>query len=456
MDRYLQFSRYPLFRSVIRALRLPIAIPPLLERGQEPWAEQFLRGETAVIGAAAGGALTPFLPPMLEGMGAHVILAAPAADPDPRPDGWRALAFDASGIREPTALGALHAFFHLRLRRLRPGGRVVVLGRPVDNAADPVEAAAAQALDGFCRSLARELGYQGAAVQLVRVEPGAEARLEGVLRFLLSRHSAYVDGQVITVTNRTRADVLPFRLRPLTGKTALVTGAARGIGAAIARTLAREGARVLCLDRPGAELPLAELSRAIAGAGVTLDISAADAPQRIAARLHQDYGGVDIVIHNAGVTRDRTLARMSLADWRAVLAVNLDAVLRLDRALLQGVLRDQSRLVCISSINGIAGHRGQTNYAASKAGLIGYVAALSRQLAPRGMAVNAVAPGFIETPMTAAMPWLGRQFARRLNSFAQGGLPQDVAEAAAWLASPAAVGLSGAVLRVCGQSLVGA
>ena len=163
------------------------------------------------------------------------------------------------------------------------------------------------------------------------------------------------------------------------------------------------------------------------------------------------------MIHNAGVTRDRTLARMSEAEWDLVLAINLTAQERINEALLDGgVLREGGRIVTVSSIGGIAGNRGQTNYGASKAGVIGIVETLAPVLAEHGQTINAVAPGFIETKMTAAMPLGTREAGRRMNSVAQGGLPVDVAETIAWLASPASGGVNGNVVRVCGQSLIGA
>ncbi|HWM10153.1 MAG TPA: SDR family oxidoreductase, partial [Solirubrobacteraceae bacterium] len=159
--------------------------------------------------------------------------------------------------------------------------------------------------------------------------------------------------------------------------------------------------------------------------------------------------GADIVVHNAGITRDRTLARMSEDEWDSVLAVNLESIERINAELA-----DVRRIVCVSSVSGIAGNRGQANYATSKAGVIGIV----EELAPKldRATINAVAPGFIETRMTAAMPLATREAGRRMNSLAQGGLPVDVAETIAWLASPGSAGVNGNVVRVCGQSLIGA
>jgi len=354
-------------------------------------------------------------------------------------------------------LAALHGFFHPLLPSLEVSGRVVVLGRPAERAASPLQAAARAALEGFMRSLAKEVGRRGATAQLVVVHAGAEARVEPVLRFLLSPRAAFVSGQPIAVDTRVAAaDETPL-VRPLEGKVALVTGAARGIGEATARCLAREGARVVCLDRPGDDARAAEVAHAIGGELLALDLTDGAAPAAVAAHLSTRHGGVDIVVHNAGVTRDRTLARMAAEQWSAVIDINLSAMARLDGAFdARGLLRDGGRVVALSSVSGIAGNLGQTNYAASKAGAIGYVRARAQALAMRGVTVNAVAPGFIETRLTAAMPALVREAGRRLSALGQGGLPSDVAEVITFLSTPGAAGINGAVLRVCGGALVGA
>jgi 3-oxoacyl-[acyl-carrier protein] reductase len=186
------------------------------------------------------------------------------------------------------------------------------------------------------------------------------------------------------------------------------------------------------------------------------DIAAADTPATIAAALLA-LGGIDIVVHNAGITRDKTIAKMTEAAWDSVIDVNLSAQERIDDALLeQNVLHAGGRIVGISSISGIAGNLGQTNYATSKAGVIGRVQSMAKLLRARGITINAVAPGFIETQMTARIPIGLREAGRRMNSMSQGGQPVDVAEAIAWLASPASGGITGNVVRVCGQSLIGA
>jgi 3-oxoacyl-[acyl-carrier protein] reductase len=199
------------------------------------------------------------------------------------------------------------------------------------------------------------------------------------------------------------------------------------------------------------------VAQRVGGSWLQADITEEGAPSAIAAHLLEHHGGVDAVIHNAGITRDKTMGRMDEALWQQVMAVNLVAPQRIDAELFsRKVVREHGRVVCVSSISGIAGNAGQTNYGTSKAGVIGMVQAWAKQLGQRGVTINAVAPGFIETQMTAAMPLATREAGRRMNSLRQGGLPVDVAETVVWLASPASGGLNGNVVRVCGQSLIGA
>ena len=285
--------------------------------------------------------------------------------------------------------------------------------------------------------------------------PGAA----GALAFLLSGRAAYVSGQFVPVSTADGA-VPADAARPLAGKVAVVTGAARGIGAAIVRTLARDGAVVVGVDVPAAGEALAEVVNEVGGTALALDITAPDAGARILEHCRTRHGRMDAVVHNAGITRDRMLANMDAARWDSVLAVNTTAQLAMNEAFLAEDARDVAghglRIVGLASISGIAGNRGQTNYAASKAGVIGLTAASAPVLAARGGTINAVAPGFIETEMTAKIPLATREVGRRLNALQQGGLPQDVAETVAWLASDAAGGTNGATLRVCGQSKLGA
>jgi 3-oxoacyl-[acyl-carrier protein] reductase len=448
-DRYASFANTGAGRTVIRRLGLPD--PPRLRRHQvgEPFADG-----PVLLGGAQGRVAGP-VGKLLSGAG------VPVRDPGtPADDGDRhaALIFDATSITTSDGLRALYDFFHPYARAVRPSGRVIVFGTPPEHARDPREAAAQRALEGLTRSLGKELG-RGITTNLVYVAPGAENGVASTLRFLLSGRSAYVSGQVVRIgaTGAVEAPEPADWARPLDGRVALVTGAARGIGAAIARVLARDGASVVALDVPAAGDALARVANDVGGAAVQLDLTAPDAPDKLAAYLADRHGGVDVVVHNAGITRDRTIARMDADRWDSVLQVNLTGPERITDVLVErGLLRPGGRLVGVSSIAGIAGNRGQTNYATSKAGVIGMVESLAPVLAGQQITVNAVAPGFIETAMTARMPVLLREAGRRMNSLAQGGLPVDVAETIAWLAAPASAAVTGNVVRVCGQSLLGA
>ena len=343
------------------------------------------------------------------------------------------------------------------LRDLAPNGRVVTVSRTSDGS-PPEVAAARQGVDGLLRSLAKELraGATGNGILLADgVAPTAPAAL-GALRFFLSGRSAYVDGQFVRISSAS-GELPDDADKPLAGKVAVVTGAARGIGAAIARTLHRDGATVVAVDIPAAGDHLAAVANEIRGTALQLDVSREDAGQRIIDHAVTRHGRLDIMVHNAGITRDKLLVNMDHGRWSSVLAVNISAQLRINEALLASEhFRSAPRIVSVASTTGIAGNRGQTNYAASKGGVIGMVRATAPLLAGHGGSINAVAPGFIETEMTARMPLATREIARRLNSLQQGGRPQDVAEAIAFLARDAAGGISGEVLRVCGQQLVGA
>jgi len=192
------------------------------------------------------------------------------------------------------------------------------------------------------------------------------------------------------------------------------------------------------------------------GDHLVLDITTKDAPQRIARHVKDKHGGVDIVVHNAGITRDRRLANMKQDGWASVIAVNLTAPELITTELVaQQLINDNGRVIGVASIAGIAGNTGQTNYAASKAGVIGLVDSFAGDLED-GITINAVAPGFIETQMTAAVPLVTREVGRRMNSMSQGGLPVDVAETIAWYAHPGSSAVTGNVVRVCGQMLLGA
>ena len=369
------------------------------------------------------------------------------------------LVFDATALRSPEDLKALFEFFNPVVRRVAASGRIVVLGTTPEETGSVDERIAQRALEGFTRSLGKEM-KRGSTVQLVYVSADADkgaSGLESTLRFILSAKSAYVDAQVFRVGAGAASAPASWD-RPLEGKVAVVTGAARGIGAEIAAVLGRDGAHVICADIPAAGEALSATANKVGGTSLPLDVTAADAAEVLAKHVTERHDGtIDILVHNAGITRDKTLAGMDAARWDSVMAVNLIAPERITAELAEkGVLSEGSRVIGVSSMAGIAGNRGQTNYAASKAGVIGFVNGASAELASKKITVNAVAPGFIETQMTAAIPFATREAGRRMNSMQQGGLPVDVAETIAFFASPASSAITDNVIRVCGQSLLGA
>jgi 3-oxoacyl-[acyl-carrier protein] reductase len=441
-DRYQDFVSSSLGQLLVKNLGLPN--PVKLDRYVA--GSPLVQG-TVVVGGA--GRLVEHLPGILDTLGVETTTVPESGQR------YQGLVFDASGVTDPARLVALRDFFAPLMRSLARCSRLVVIGTPPEQVTGE-ERVAQRALEGFTRSLGKEVG-RGGTSQLVYVAEGAEGAVGSTLGFLLSPKSAYVSGQVVRIgTSQKVPAETPDWQRPLAGKTALVTGAARGIGEQIARVLARDGATVVGVDVPQAADELIRLTKELGGDYLTLDIIASDAPKRIAQHLTRAHGGVDVVVHNAGITRDKKLANMDEDRWNAVIDVNLVAPERITAEFLeQGLVHDNGRIIGVASIAGIAGNLGQTNYAASKAGVIGLVDSLKDGL-PKGTTVNAVAPGFIETKMTAAVPFATREVGRRLNSLSQGGLPVDVAETIAWFASPASTAVNGNVVRVCGQMMLGA
>ena len=465
-DRYLKFVNTAFGKTAAQSLGLPAPVPlKRWKRADQP----FIEGDV-LIGAANSSKAISTIGKVL-GASAAKLFHASAMDTlnDSAKSGnkaealplnadidrkFSALVFDATGMKDTTDLKAVYDFFHPTIRKLAGNGRVLVIGQDPGTCRQPAKAAAHQALEGFVRSVGKEVGKKGATANLLWMAPGAEQQLESSIRFFLSPRSAYVSGQVTRISKGATAHATN-PVAPLAGKVALVTGASRGIGASIAETLSRDGATVIGLDIPPAMEDLQKVMTPIKGKAMACDITDEKAPKQIADFVKEHFEGIDLVIHNAGITRDKTLGNMPEHFWDMTIAVNLTAEELIDEELMhQELLCENGRIVCISSISGIAGNFGQTNYSTAKCGVIGYVEAMAKQV-KNGVTINAIAPGFIETQMTAAMPITIREAGRRMNSLSQGGLPVDVAEAIAWYCNPASNGVNGNVVRVCGQSLIG-
>lgn len=439
----------PIGKSVSK--RAGLAEPPKLRRGRTwpsgaivlaPLGESTLAEDTLV---------------MLGRETSDPIVDVPADTPPGYGSRIGAIVVDATDVDTIAGLEALRAVLRPAVKALAGSGRVVIVAR--ESAGSWEAQAVARAFDGINRTVGKEL-RRGATSNLVYVTAEVSpSDLVSTLGFLLHGRSAFVDGQSwhVSASGQTVDHLVE---KPLSGKLIVVTGAARGIGASIARTLARDGASIVAVDIPAAGEGLAEVANEVGGTAIQLDITAADAGATVAAHVAMRGERIYGVVHCAGITRDKMLVNTDADRWGSVLDVNLAAQMRMNEVLLDaavpGSVTDGGRIVGIASTSGLAGNKGQTNYAASKAGVAGLVEAMAPEVAERGMTANAVAPGFIETGMTARIPFVQREIFQRSNSLSQGGHPEDVAEAIGYLLDPASSGVNGQVIRVCGQNLVGA
>lgn len=463
MDILEKLYRSPLGKAAAR--KAGLADPPVLRRGRAmpsgPVA--FASLQSGTLGAQTLEMLgIPVIEPVLD------LPENRSKDAEGRglaptyPTQIGALVVDLTGVREIAQLEEVRQVLRPAMRGLEKSGRVVLLATDAA-AVDGLEAkAVAQAIDGINRTVAKEL-RGGATSNLVFVRTGTQPEhLASTLSFLLQGRSAFVDGQAWRV-GPSKTSHAPSE-QPFAGRIVVVTGAARGIGAAIANVFARDGATVVGVDVPAAGESLAAVANQVRGSALQVDITAPDAGERIAAHVASVHGPsarIWAMVHNAGITRDKMLANLDETRWAFVLQVNLAAEIRINALLLAnpespGTLDLGGRIVGIASTSGVAGNRGQTNYAASKAGVMGLVWAMAQQYADAEFTTNAVAPGFIETEMTAAIPFVQREIFRRTNSLSQAGQPADVAELIAYFCDPASGGVNGQVVRVCGQNLVGA
>ncbi|MCU0303280.1 MAG: 3-oxoacyl-[acyl-carrier-protein] reductase [Thermoanaerobaculales bacterium] len=236
------------------------------------------------------------------------------------------------------------------------------------------------------------------------------------------------------------------------GQIAVITGGARGIGAEIARRLAAGGAHVVCADLLDTTEIVAEITAAGGSAeGRPLDVTDGEVAAATIQEIHGTHGRLDILVNNAGITRDQLLVRMKPQDWDLVLKINLDGVFLVTQPAAKIMMRQRSgRIVNIASVVGLMGNGGQTNYASSKAGLIGFTKALARELGPRNVTVNAVAPGYIQTAMTDALTDEQREALMKSVAIPRLGTATDVADAVAFLAGPGASYITGTVVNVSG------
>ena len=238
----------------------------------------------------------------------------------------------------------------------------------------------------------------------------------------------------------------------LAGEIALVTGASRGIGAAIADELAARGAKVIgtATSERGAQA-IGERLAAHAGAGRVLDVSDSAAVDSVLASIAEEFGAITILVNNAGITRDQLLLRMKDEDWQAILDTNLGSVFRTTKAVLRGMMKARKgRIISIASVIGSIGNAGQSNYAAAKAGIVAFSKSIAREIGSRGITVNVVAPGFIDTDMTRTLPEEQRNALLGQIALQRLGDPADIAQAVAFLASPGAGYITGETLHVNG------
>ncbi|AJC45648.1 3-oxoacyl-ACP reductase FabG [Xanthomonas sacchari] len=240
--------------------------------------------------------------------------------------------------------------------------------------------------------------------------------------------------------------------KPLQGEIALVTGASRGIGAAIADELGAQGATVVgtATSDAGAQAIGARLA-AHGGHGRTLDVTDGAAVDALIEAVAKEFGPVSILVNNAGITRDNLLMRMKDEDWQEILDTNLTSVFRTSKAVLRGMMKARKgRIVNIASVVGVIGNPGQANYAAAKAGIIAFSKSMAKEIGSRGITVNVVAPGFIDTDMTKALPEAQRASLMQQIALGQFGQPSDIANAVAFLAGPGAGYITGETLHVNG------
>jgi len=441
MNDYLQNAT---LRNVLKTLNIPVPVPPILKRNLNAFSDDELSNKEIVITGKENDFLSQLQKEFHGRIGQATIY-------DETIDG---LVLSCVGMQTIEDLEDLYTNIKNTVSKIKANGRVVIVSK--EDKTSVTTFTIQKSIDAFSRALSKEIGgKKGITVNQLKItneEVTASAVVNASI-FFLSDKSSFITGQVVDVSNA-NTDTLTSIEGLLQGKIAIVTGGARGIGAAAARVLHREGATVIIVDVPQAADDAQALAAELNGDSYLLDISQATAAKELQKYIIEKYGKLDILVNNAGITRDKTIAKMSIDQWRSVLNVNLKAVIQLTEIFIENGFSKDAKVVSLSSISGISGNVGQTNYSLTKAGVIGFSQALAAT--NKNIFANAVAPGFIETKMTENLPFFIKEGGRRLSTLKQGGKPEDVAELIGFLASPLSNGINGQCVRVCGGNMIGA
>lgn len=366
---------------------------------------------------------------------------------------------DGRDVKDEAGLKRVYNELQAGVKSIKGNGKVLLYSVQPELLEEVNHSTYQRALEGISRSLAKEVGAKGTTVNLLKVPSNVDLKNYATVEdFFTSGRSAFISGQALNLNDATKSG------RELSEKICVVTGGAGGIGSATVKRLAAEGATVIIADIPQMEERAKEFlndtSTSLSAGKVSFmgaDLTDESARKLLLKSIKEKHGRIDVLVNNAGITRDKTLKNMPEHYWDSLIAINLTAVMNLtEDALEMGLIPEGGRIISTSSISGIAGNFGQTNYTATKAALIGYSASKSKDLKAKGITINAIAPGYIETDMVKTMPLMTRIFAERLTSLVQAGKPEDIAEAMAFLAHPGAESVNGQVLRVCGGSFLGA
>ena len=362
-----------------------------------------------------------------------------------------AVVVDGRDVKDEAGLKRVYTELQAGVKGIKANGKVLMYSIQPELLDDVAHSTYQRALEGISRSLAKEVGGRGTTVNLLKTPSNVDLKNYSTIQdFFTSGRSAFISGQALSLNEATKSG------RELSEKICVVTGGAGGIGSATVKRLAAEGATVIIADMPQMEERASSLlNEKVSFMGA--DLTDESARKTLLESIKEKHGRIDVLVNNAGITRDKTLKNMPEHYWDNLIAINLTAVINLtEDALAMGLIPEGGRIISTSSISGIAGNFGQTNYTATKAALIGYSASKSKELKAKGITINAIAPGYIETEMVKTMPLMTRIFAERLTSLVQAGKPEDIAEAMAFLAHPGAESINGQVLRVCGGSFLGA